>query len=184
MKLIFSILLCFICGLTFAQRDLIIDTKISVLNWTGHAELGSYAPAGTLSFSSGTVRYENKQISSARLVVDMKSMQQSNADLLQHLKSEDFFEVERFPQSIIAIDRVRNGRAYGKLTIKGKTQAFDCPITVSETNGKVGITGNTAIDRTKYGITYNSGSFFSNLGDRAIRNIFEVSFVIMASTGK
>ena len=37
------------------------------------------------------------------------------------------------------------------------------------------------VDRTKYGIKYGSGSFFENLGDKAISNDFEVEVDIAAN---
>lgn len=162
----------------FAQH-LKIDTKNSLINWTGHAEIGSYAPAGTLNFSSGQINIANGRITDASLTIDMKSMQQENTHLLEHLKSEDFFDVEKYQFSSINITRVDNNRAYGQLTIKGKTKAFSCPVSIIKTDGKLLITGSTTIDRTAYGITYNSGSFFSNLGDKAIRNTFDITFKVL-----
>ena len=43
------------------------------------------------------------------------------------------------------------------------------------------VTSNIIIDRTSYGIIYNSGSFFSGLGDKAIRNTFDVSFTVITA---
>ena len=37
------------------------------------------------------------------------------------------------------------------------------------------------IDRTKYGIKYGSGSFFDNLGDKAISNDFTMKIHIVAA---
>ena len=165
----------------FAQHNINIDTKNSIVNWTGHAEIGSYAPAGTLNLSAGTLSLNGDAVTAANLQIDMKSMKQDNNNLLTHLKSEDFFDVEKYPVSSIKISKIVGGNAYGQLTVKDKTQPFSCPVAVVHKGNQLVVTGKTLIDRTKYGIIYNSGSFFSNLGDHAIRNTFDVEFSIMVN---
>ena len=68
--------------------------------------------------------------------------------------------------------------AFGKLTLKGITKSINIPLTIS-TNGKARkINAKVSIHRTKYGIKYNSKSFFGNLGYKAIKNNFELVFLI------
>lgn len=177
-KFILTSLICLFVQLTFGQQKLAIHTKTSIINWTGHAEIGTYAPAGTLAFKEGSVTTKASQIISANLTIDMQSMKQENENLIGHLKSADFFDVDKYPVSTIRISKIVNGKAYGTLTIKNKTLPFSCPILVKKDNGETNITGSTVIDRTAYGITYNSGSFFSGLGDKAIKNTFDISFSI------
>ena len=167
--------------ISLAQRNVTIDTKNSLVNWTGHAEIGTYAPAGTLNLAQGTVSLKGNEITAALLTVDMKSMNQENSDLVNHLKSQDFFDVEKYPASTIKIDRVSGGNAFGQITIKNKTLPLLCPVTIVKTGNQLLVTGRTVIDRTKYGIVYNSGSFFSGLGDRAIKNTFDVAFSVVVN---
>jgi polyisoprenoid-binding protein YceI len=95
------------------------------------------------------------------------------------LKSEDFFGTEKFSTSTLDFKTI-TAKAKGvyavtaDLTIKGKTSpvAFD-----------LAVTGNTAatkfnVDRTKYDIKYGSGSFFDNLGDKAISDEFELAVAL------
>lgn len=155
-----------------------IDPKASTLKWTGHAEVGTYAPSGSLAVREGQVTLQDGAFSGANLVVDMNSMSQDNSDLLHHLKSADFFDVDHYPTATIKIDKVENGTVFGTMTIKGKTAPFQSPVKVSEANNSFTITGKVTLDRTKYGIVYNSSSFFSGLGNQAIRNTFEVEFML------
>ncbi len=166
----------------FAQNKLSIDLKKSTLIWTGHAEVGTYAPKGTLNIKEGSI-LQNKEfkIMGAVLLIDMKSMNQDNEHLLSHLKSEDFFDVEKYQTSTVKIEKISDGIAYGQLTIKGRTQAFQCPVTIKKENSHFVISGNTIIDRTKFGIIYNSGNFFTNLGDKAIRNTFDIEFNLVTN---
>ncbi len=159
-----------------ARQSLPIDQKASSLTWTGHAEVGTYGPSGSLSIREGHILLENGSLLGADLVIDMNSMTQSNADLLHHLKSSDFFDVEHYPTAAIKIDRIANGTVFGSMTIKGKSAPFQSPVKVTESDGHFVITGKVTLDRTQYGIIYNSASFFSSLGNNAIRNTFEVEF--------
>ncbi|MBD1393948.1 YceI family protein [Mucilaginibacter glaciei] len=179
LKIILLSIICLTASLAFAQQKLTIDIKNSVVNWTGHAEIGSYAPAGTLNFKEGQIILKNGLVNSALLLIDMKTMQQSNNDLLGHLKGPDFFDVEKYTLSTIRITRVVNGQAYGQLTIKDNTQPLICPVDIQTANGRITISGKIIIDRTKYGVVYNSSSFFANLGDHAIRNTFDVAFSVV-----
>lgn len=175
-RVLVALALSVIPAAMYAQTVYPLDTKASVLKWTGHAEVGTYAPSGTLSVREGQIAIKDGSFAGANLVVDMNSMTQDNADLLHHLKSPDFFDVEHFPTSTIRIDRVENKTVFGTITIRSKTTPFQAPVSVSETNNHFLITGKITLDRTLYGITYNSSNFFSGLGDKAIRNTFEVEF--------
>ena len=164
-----------------AQKEATLpaDTKASVLKWTGHAEVGTYSPSGTLLLREGRFQFAGTQFRGARFIIDMASMAQENSDLLHHLKSADFFDVEHFPTATIAIDRLANKTAFGSLTIRGKTTPFETPVQISEEADRFIVTGKVSLDRTKYGIVYNSTSFFSGLGNKAIRNDFDVEFNVV-----
>jgi polyisoprenoid-binding protein YceI len=99
----------------------------------------------------------------------------SKAKLEGHLKSDDFFSVEKHPTSTLVFTNVKSTgknsyEVTGDLTIKGITK----PITFD-----VSIYGNKAtatakIDRAEYNVRYGSGSFFDNLGDKTIYDEFDL----------
>lgn len=167
-------------ALAAAENIVPLDTKASVLKWTGHAEVGTYAPSGTLALREGEVRFEKNSFRGAHVLIDMNSMTQDNTDLLHHLKSADFFDVEHYPTSAIDIERFAGGKVYGTLTIRGKATPFESLVALTPTGDHFVITGAVSLDRTKYGIVYNSTSFFSGLGNKAIRNQFEVEFTLVS----
>ena len=125
-----------------------------------------------MDFQSGTFH-------NAHLVVDMNSMAQENTDLLHHLKSADFFDVEHYPTATIDLDHYTTQTVSGKLTIHGKSSPFQAPVQITPAGDHFIVTGKVNLDRTRYGIVYNSQSFFSGLGDKAIRNDFNVEFSIV-----
>jgi len=97
-----------------------------------------------------------------------------------HLKSADFFGTDKYATSTLVFKTVasKGNNVYtvtADLTIKDKTNPVTFDLTVK---------GNTAsaalkVDRTKYDIKYGSGSFFDNLGDKAIDNEFELKVALV-----
>lgn len=91
-----------------------------------------------------------------------------------HLKSDDFFGVDKYPTASLTIksaNRIKDGYyVNGEITIKGTTQpiAFELEVEGNKAEAEL------KIDRTKFDIRYGSGSFFANLGDKTIYDNFEV----------
>jgi polyisoprenoid-binding protein YceI len=96
-----------------------------------------------------------------------------------HLKSEDFFGTEKFPTSTLVFKTIaaKGAGVYtvtADLTIKGITDSvtFDLATTANTASA------NVKINRTKFGIKYGSGSFFDNLGDKAIADEFDLTVAL------
>jgi polyisoprenoid-binding protein YceI len=90
-----------------------------------------------------------------------------------HLKSDDFFSVEKFNESSLTIlSSSKNDSGLdvnGSLTIKGitlpiKFKLEDLEMDQEEVRWK----GVLTFDRSKYNVRFRSGSFFQNLGDKLI----------------
>ena len=156
------------------------DVAASRLTWTGHAAVGSYAPKGTIRLKKATVALaaDGQTPRAARIVVAMPTLVAENADLGAHLRNADFFDVERYPTATFELTNFRADSARGRLTIKGVTKAVRLPATVVLTATGLRLRGTAAVDRTAFGVVYNSPSFFdiSALGDQAIANVFELEF--------
>ena len=108
-----------------------------------------------------------------------------SANLTGHLKSPDFFGVEKNPTATLVLKSVtpKAGTEFdvkADLTIKGKTNEVTFPATITVTKEDVKVVANFKIDRTKFDIKYGSGSFFENLGDKAIENDFNVEVNVVA----
>lgn len=176
MKLIFVLLIAFSASI-FAEKRL-VTLEQSEIKWTGNKIGGSHY--GTIELKSGYFEVKNNKIAGGLIVVDMNSIKNDdltdatyNAKLVGHLKSDDFFGVEKFPTASYTLTKVtpfKNNKAtaWGKLTIKGKTENIQFNIT------KNGDTYSTQlkVDRSKFDVRYGSNSFFDNLGDKVIDDIF------------
>lgn len=86
-------------------------------------------------------------------------------NLQAHLGAPDFFDIERYPElRFVSTSIRRNGEELvldGELTIKDQTHPVEARGTITdptETLGgiKVGVTLETIIDRTKFGLSYNA----------------------------
>lgn len=103
-----------------------------------------------------------------------------NGKLVGHLKSDDFFSVDKNPVSKFVITKatVKAGNKYtitGNLTIKGKTKAITFPAYVNVVNGKVAAQATFNVDRSDFDVKFGSASFFDGLGDKVIYDDFNVS---------
>lgn len=111
---------------------------------------------------------------------DLKN-QELNKKLVNHLKSDDFFSVNRHPTAKLILSgsgslENKEVDVLGNLTIKGKTH----PVSFKgKKNGNI-FTATIVVDRAKYDVRYGSGSFFENLGDKLIYDdfIIDVKLVV------
>ncbi len=160
--------------------------KESSITWMGQKVIGS-SHTGTLTLKEGYFLIEEDLFVGGNFVIDMTSLTATNMDndeyrlkLENHLKSDDFFNVEKFPTASLAINRVgqlsevRHYEVHGTITIKGISN----PITFNISSEDRTATVHLEIDRSKFDVRYGSDSFFDNLGDRAISDIFEVDITM------
>lgn len=99
-------------------------------------------------------------------VVETNSVKVKDESLAAHLQSPDFFDAERTPQLRFESTKfdVDDGRVTveGDLTIKGHTERVEAGGLASELledpfgNQKLGLSLETVIDRTKFGLDWNA----------------------------
>lgn len=157
-----------------------VDVAASKVSWVGKKVTGQHE--GTVNLKEGNLVFKGKKLAGGSFVVDMTTIAvtdlkagQGKEKLEGHLNSEDFFGIEKFKTGTLVFKSIadKGNNLYAvtaDLTIKGKTNAVTFNISV---NGNKATT-NFKVDRTKYDIKYGSGSFFDNLGDKAISDEFEL----------
>ena len=111
----------------------IIDTKETVLTWEGSMVFGfEEEHKGYVYVSKGELNIYNDQLVGGAADIDMNTMEYGDKENkntpIKHLKSPDYFDVEKFPASTFSITRVAyevrgNIKVTGDLTIKGVTNA-------------------------------------------------------------
>jgi polyisoprenoid-binding protein YceI len=98
--------------------------------------------------------------------VDPSSIVVKDENLAGHLQSPDFFDTERYPELRFEASSIRiegdEAIVDGELTIKGETHpvqargAYVGPHEDIAGNTKIGVTLETEIDRTKFGLNWNA----------------------------
>ena len=166
-----------------------LDIENSEVTWKGTKVTGSHD--GDIRIKEGHVEIRKDQLIGGRIIMDMTSIRvldikdpKWNKKLEDHLKNEDFFTVDEFPQAQLDIlsSTPKGGDRYrikGDLTIKGITHVVEFDADLDLSSSKAIATGRMVIDRTKYDIRYKSGKFFPNLGDRTIYDDFELTFRVV-----
>jgi polyisoprenoid-binding protein YceI len=100
-------------------------------------------------------------------VVQVGSIEVKDENLKAHLGAPDFFDLERYPEIRFDASQIEIGaegelKVAGELTIKDKTHRVESTGTITGpavTLGditKLGITLETVIDRTQFGLTWNA----------------------------
>jgi polyisoprenoid-binding protein YceI len=168
----------------------VLDKKESVVKWRGSMEfIAEHAHVGYLYFSRGEMLTNFGKLAGGTVEVDMTSMAYHDKDHdnspIKHLKSDDFFDVEKFPSSSFTITVVSplnrdSIRVTGDMTIKGITNAVTFPAKMEVKSGVLHANGKLKIDRTKWDIRYGSTKFYSVVADDVISDVIELEMKIVA----
>jgi polyisoprenoid-binding protein YceI len=176
-----------VSGNILYAQGLEVNAEKSSIEWLGKKIGGKHD--GFIQLKSGSFEMDGEQIIAGNFVVDMTTI--SNTDLkdegskqklVGHLKSDDFFGVETFPTArfeVVQGSKFENGKATitGDITIKGKAERISFDVV------KTGMTytAEVDIDRSKFDVRYGSKSFFNNLGNRAIDDIFKLRIKLIVA---
>ncbi len=170
-----------------------VDTTASKITWRGSKPIGS-AHIGAINIKSGDLLVKDNAVQSGQFQIDMNSI--TNEDLkgspdyhtklLTHLKSEDFFHVEKHPHSefkLTSVEKKADNQYWvkGTLSMIGSTKPVEFPATAMVTADKITAKADLKIDRTLWNLRYGSGKFFKNLGDKMIRDEIELKLDIVAT---
>jgi len=170
-------------GIASGQQKMNADTEKTKLNWLGEKVTGQHT--GTINLQSGSLTFADNKIVSGEFLINMASLKDDDGStrLEGHLKSEDFFSVDKFAVSKLVIkgsDSFEKGSAVvrGELTIKGVTLPIEFKAAMQKKDDGTWFFTNIVIDRTKYNVRYGSGSFFDNLGDKTIYDEFKLKVAL------
>ncbi len=164
------IITCFIIAsfsaTVHAQEELKINISKSALKWSGDYTFYFGGHIGIIQFKQGHFIKTNGKITGGEFIIDMNSITgtdngkiDTNSGLIKHLKDPDFFDVKKHPQSKLVMTKVKyhdptKMRIEANLTIKGITKPVNFQAEVNFE--KKQMTTKFKIDRTRWGINYNS----------------------------
>ena len=144
------------------------DTKFALngdntkVEFTGTKKEGKHD--GGFKKLNGTVTVPDGNLAAAKIEVTIEtdSLYSDNPKLTEHLKAPDFFDVKTNPTAKFVSKSVSQaGRGgftvVGDLTLNGKTNEVSFPAKIALEGGKLMLTSEFKIDRTKFGMTYGQG---------------------------
>jgi polyisoprenoid-binding protein YceI len=192
-KITLSLLAIALASTTFAAspkkaESYKVEASKSKVEWLAKKVTGQHN--GVVSLSSGTLAVVDGNITGGSFSINMSSIEcldlqgEWKDKLVGHLKSDDFFSVEKNPTSKFDITNVsKKGEetmVTGNLTIKGITQTISFPASISQKGKVIVAIAKIKIDRTKFDIKYGSKSFIEGIGDKAIDDEFELQVNLVA----
>ena len=156
-----------------------VNTETSKVTWKAYKVTGSHT--GTVTLNAGNLIFDDNKLTGGQFEVDMTSLIATDLEgeykgkLEGHLKSDDFFGVEKFPTSSLVFTEVtasgkNSYKVTGDLTIKGITKSISLDVSIYGSKA----TATMKVDRAQYDVRYGSGSFFENLGDKTIYDEFDL----------
>ncbi|KQT21420.1 polyisoprenoid-binding protein [Chryseobacterium sp. Leaf404] len=152
----------------------VLDTLNSRIEWKGYKIFKSENTShfGNIKFESGDVTIKDGKLESGKFVANMSSLssedlkdkKEDQQKLNGHLKSADFFEVEKFPTASYEITKVTpaaegdyNTLLDGNLVIKGISKPVQFKANVSVNGTEVSIaTEPKDIMREEFGVKFQS----------------------------
>jgi polyisoprenoid-binding protein YceI len=169
----------------------VFSPSASVVKWHGKKVTGEHD--GAVQLQKGSIVMKGDQLKSGEFIIDMKTISvrdiedpSNNTKLVNHLKSADFFEVDRYPTAVLKVKKVKSVEGFtgptfevtADLTLKGKTHPIEFPAMIKTEDGKTTATANITLDRTKWNVRYGSGKFFKGLGDKMIHDEFTLDVAL------
>lgn len=142
-----------------------VDTAHSILGFKVRHLFSK--TAGRFEDWSATVDFDGKnpEKGSVKVVIQTASITTDNPKRDRHLKSGDFFDVEKYPTLEFQSTSVTKGEdgfiLHGNLTMHGVTKEIAIPFTLDGIgqdpwgNTRAGFSGSLTLDRQEYGINWN-----------------------------
>jgi len=167
----------------FKNKQYIVDIKQSEIEWF----CGKHT--GFVKLKNGIFNIEEALFSEGNFTINMDSIFDTDIDndlmrgtLDNILKSDELFDVKKFPETIFDITEVKNinGNEYslsGNLSIKNKTNNIEFK-TLIEIRGDTlnAISEQFIIDRTKWGITNMSKKYAKSEDEFIVSD--SISFIV------
>jgi len=163
-----------------------VNTGDSKIEWIGTKVTGYHT--GVVPVKDGELRVKDGAVTGGRFVMDLANMSvsgpkgvdaESNAKLLGHLKSGDFFEVEKHPEATFELTGIKpfegtvkdtadprqeeineykvgnpTHTVSGNLTIKGVSKNVEFPARITVTGDNAEAIAKFNINRKEWGIVY------------------------------
>lgn len=147
----------------------VVNTNDSKVEWVGIKKENYHG--GHFTLNSGTLTVTNGKLSSGNFELNIKDFKLADPSdgFSKHLKSADFFEVDKYPTANFQIESVNyttenDCTIEGSLTFKGITKKLSFPATIQSSTEK-GFFAHAyfKFNRFDFGIGYGKGKIYENV---------------------
>jgi polyisoprenoid-binding protein YceI len=142
----------------------------SELKWRASHLGGTGARFGKTKLQSGKVLLNNNKVTNAKFIIDLSSLTVDNFDdaeqkgkLEGHLKSPDFFNIEKFPTARFELTKVEENKGNynsiitGNLTILETTKSISFNANIKVTEDSVNISSEDfSVNRQDWKLSYHT----------------------------
>ena len=159
----------------------------SNLTWKGQKAIGD-SHTGNIKIKSGNIIIDKEGTVVGNIIIDMTTINNTDQEgewkskLEGHLKSDDFFSVDKFKVSKLDFQSVkRNGDLLefdGNLTIKNISHPISFTANISKSEENIVAKSSLVFDRSKYNVKFGSGTFFEDLGDYLILDDINLDVIL------
>lgn len=185
---------CYPAEPSLQDRTYRLDPTHCTVTWAGRNLNGRHD--GIIPLVGGQIAIAAGRLVGGEIVLDLTKL--ANRDLQDetlralletHLKSDDFFDVARYPNATVrllggeplagATPGTANYRVLAELTLKGVTRPLSFAAAVApQQDGSVKAQAALELDRTDWGILYGSGKLFERLGMHLVHDQISVELFL------
>jgi polyisoprenoid-binding protein YceI len=152
---------------------------------------------GNLKLREGEIEVRDARIARGKFTIDMDSIEDVDIEdstmrkmLIAHLKSDDFFDVKRYPIAEFELSKTTpiegakpgnpNAEVGGTLTLKGVRDDIGFRAIIAPTsNGLLAVDAHLDIDRTRWNVRYGSGKLYEKLGRHLVNDEISVGLKLV-----
>lgn len=146
-----------------------VDVNNSSLKWRGWKFVGTGEHVGTIAVKEGTLHVEDGKVTAGSFVIDMTSIRDTDMDdtakramLEGHLKSDEFFNVAKFPtgkfEIVSVTEKAADGFTHeitGNLALRDSVRKITFPASITVGDKEITASGKVVINRLEWGINYD-----------------------------
>lgn len=140
-----------------------VDAKASKLEFVGSKTDGKHN--GGFKDFTGEIGTDGATIEKISLEIKTSSIYSDDAKLTAHLKSGDFFNVNKYPKATfvstkivpVSGDEEATHKVTGDLTLLGVTKSVTFPVKATVEGKAAKLAGKVTIKKTDFGINYGEG---------------------------
>lgn len=172
-----------------------INVEKSRIEWTGRNLTSAHN--GTMKLQAGQLEVQEGRPVRGAFTIDMDSIDNMDIEdskmrqiLIWHLKSDDFFDVQRFPRAEFQLSKFKalpdaqrgnpNWEVTGELTLKAVMGEITFPAILALTpEGLFAADAHFDIDRTHWHVLYGSGKFYEKLGKHLVHDLVSLALKLL-----